>query len=128
MEEQLGRLSGKTKLAEAIRYTLNHWHGFTVFLDDGRVEMDSNTIERTFRPVALGRKNHLFAGSDGGAQNWALFASLIQTCKLNGVEPHAWLLDVLEKIVSGRTKITDLHTLLPWEWKTTGTDKAAVRA
>ena len=128
MEEQLGRLSGKTKLAEAIRYTLNHWHGFTVFLDDGRVEMDSNTIERTFRPVALGRKNHLFAGSDGGAKNWALFASLIQTCKLNGVEPHAWLLDVLEKIVSGRTKITDLHTLLPWEWKAAGTDKAADRA
>ena len=128
LEEQIGRISGKTKLAEAIRYTLNHWHGFVVFLDDGRVEMDSNTIERTFRPVALGRKNHLFAGSDAGAENWALFASLIQTCKLNGVEPHAWLVDVLEKIVSGRTKINDLHTLLPWVWKTAGADKAADQA
>lgn len=117
MEEQLGRLSGKTKLAEAIRYVLGHWQGFIVFLDDGRVEMDSNTIERTFRPIALGRKNHMFAGSDGGAESWALFASLIQTCKLNGVDPHAWLLDVLVRIVSGQTKINELHTLLPWEWK-----------
>ena len=115
-------------MAEAIRYTLNHWHGFVVFLDDGRVEMDSNTIEHTFRPVALGRKNHLFAGSDAGAENWAVFASLIQTCKLNGVEPHAWLVDVLEKIVSGRTKINDLHTLLPWVWKIAGAGKAADQA
>ncbi len=125
IEEQLGRLSGKTKLAEAIRYTLNHWHGFTVFLDDGRVEMDSNTIERTFRPVALGRKNHLFAGSDGGAKNWALFASLIQTCKLNGVEPHAWLLDILQRVVSGQTRTTELHTLLPWVWKAANPEAAA---
>ena len=68
---------------------------------------------------------HYDPASDAGAENWALFASLIQTCKLNGVEPHAWLVDVLEKIVSGRTKINDLHTLLPWAWKTVGADKAA---
>ena len=116
-EHQLGRLSAKSALATAMRYPLRHWQGLTLFLEDGRVEIDSNTVEREIRPVALGRKNHLFAGSDSGAESWAIAASLIQTAKLNEVEPFAYLRDVLERMVSGRTKANDLATLLPWTWK-----------
>ena len=88
-----------------------------LFVEDGRVETDTNTVERTIRPIKLGRKNHLFAGSDGGAENWATIASLIQTAKLNDVEPFAYLRDVLERIVSGKTRVNDLAALLPWAWK-----------
>jgi transposase len=69
------------------------------------------------RPIALGRKDALFPGSDGGARHWAIVASLVATAKLNGVEPLAWLTDVLERMVSGRTKATELAQLLPWTWK-----------
>ena len=85
LEQELGRVSAKSKLADAIRYALRHWQGLGLFLEDGRVEVDSNTVERTIRPIKLGRKNHLFAGSDGGAESWATIASLIQTAKLNDV-------------------------------------------
>jgi hypothetical protein len=115
---QLGRVSGRSTLAEAIRYALRHWQGLALFLEDGRLELDTNTIERAIRPITLGRKNALFAGSDGGARHWAMVASLIATAKLNGVEPLAWLTDVLEWMVSGRTKAHELERLLPWHWKT----------
>src|SRR3954470_14475554 len=111
---QLGRVSGKSGLAEAIRYALRHWTGLVLFLEDGRLELDTNTIERAIRPIALGRKNALFAGSDGGACHWAIVASLVATAKLDGVEPLAWLTDVLERVVSGRTKAHELERLLPW--------------
>jgi transposase len=88
-----------------------------LFLDDGRLELDTNTVERAMRPVALGRKNALFAGADSGGEHWALVATLIQTAKLNKLDPLAWLTDVLERIVSGQTKRNELHTLLPWNWK-----------
>jgi transposase len=114
---QLGRVSGRSNLAEAIRYALRHWQGLVLFLEDGRLELDTNSIERALRPIALGRKNALFAGSDGGARHWAMVASLVATAKLNGVEPQAWLTDVLERMVSGRTKAHDLGRLLPWAWK-----------
>jgi transposase len=114
---QLGRVSGRSTLAEAIRYALRHWQGLMLFLEDGRLELDTNTIERAIRPIALGRKNALFAGSDGGARYWAIVASLVATAKLNGVEPLAWLTDVLERMVSGRTKAHELARLLPWNWK-----------
>ena len=114
---QLGRVSGRSTLAEAIRYALRHWPGLVLFLEDGRLELDTNTIERAIRPIALGRKNALFAGSDGGARHWAIVASLVATAKLNGVEPLAWLTDVLERMVSGRTKAHELERLLPWAWK-----------
>ena len=117
LEAQLGRVSAKSALAEAIRYALRHWQGLGLFLADGRVEIDSNTVERTIRPIKLGAKNHLFAGSDGGAESWAILASLIQTAKLNDVEPFAYLRDVLERIVSGRTRTNELSSLLPWAWK-----------
>ncbi len=79
LREKLGLISQKTKLAEAIRYTLSRWEGLSRFLDDGRIEIDSNTVERSIRPIALNRKNALFAGSDGGAEHWAVVASLIET-------------------------------------------------
>ena len=122
LQAQVGRLSAGSDLAKAVRYALRHWPGLVVFLEDGRVEMDSNAVERAIRPHTLTRKNALFAGSDGGARHWAVAMSLIQTAKLNGVNPLAWLTDVLERIVSGRTKRHELHTLLPWTWKT---EKAA---
>jgi transposase len=114
--EQLPRISGRSTLAQAIRYALNHWQGLVLFLDDGRLELDTNTVERAMRPVALGRKNALFAGADSGGRHWAIVASLIQTAKLNDLDPLAWLTDVLEQIVSGRTKQNELHMLLPWNW------------
>src|SRR3954454_9635232 len=114
---QLGRVSGRSNLAEAIRYALRHWQGLVLFLDDGRLELDTNVIERAIRPISLGRKNSLFAGSDGGPCHWAIVASLVASAKLNGVEPLAWLTDVLERVVSGRTKAHELEQLLPWAWK-----------
>jgi len=83
-------------------------------LDDGRIDLDTNPVERSIRPVALGRKNSLFAGSDGGARRWAVVGSLVETAKLNGVEPYAWLRDVLSKIVEGHQQ-QRLDKLLPWK-------------
>jgi transposase len=117
LEDHVGRVSAASDLAGAIRYAIRHWPGLVVFLDDGRVEMDTNVVERAIRPHTLTRKNALFAGSDGGARHWAIAMTLIQTAKLNGVDPMAWLTDVLERIVSGRTKAHELATLLPWNWK-----------
>jgi len=86
------------------------------FLDDGRVELDSNSVERAIRPITLGRKNHLFAGSDGGGDRWATVCSLITTAKLNGVEPYAYLKDLLERMANGHP-MRQLAELLPWNWK-----------
>jgi hypothetical protein len=77
--------------------------------------IDSNVVERSIRPIALGRKNHLFAGSDGGGEHWAVIASLIETCKMNGVDPQAYMRDVLAKIVDG-WPVQKLDELLPWAW------------
>ena len=117
MLDQVERVSGVSDLAKAIRYALRHWAGLTVFLEDGRIEMDTNVVERAIRPHTLTRKNALFAGSDGGARRWAVAMTLIQTAKLNGVDPQAWLTDVLERIVARRIKANELHRLLPWHWK-----------
>jgi transposase len=115
--ELLEQVSAKSPMAKAIRYTLRHWDGLTLFLADGRIEVDNNSIERSMRPIAQGRRSFLFAGSERGARAWACLASLLNTCKLNHVDPQTWLTDVLERIVSGRTKSHQLHELLPWEWK-----------
>lgn len=115
--DRLAGISVKSPLAKAIKYTLGHWDGLCVFLTDGRVEVDSNVVERTIRAVALTKKNALFAGSSGGSETWAILASLINTARLNGPDPHAYLVDVLERIVSGATKANALHELLPWNWK-----------
>jgi transposase len=115
LREQLARLSKGSTLAKEIRYGLNHWQGLSRFLDDGRIEIDSNTVERSMRPIALSRKNALFAGSDEGAANWAAIASLIETCKLNAVNPHAWLTDTLTKLVN-RWPQSRIDELLPWAY------------
>jgi transposase len=118
LEQQLTRAPARGKLAEAIRYALSRWDGLTRFLHDGRIELDTNSVERAIRPVALGRKNHLFAGSDGGGARWATLCSLIETAKLNDVEPYAYLHDVLQRMVDGHP-INRLDELLPWNWKST---------
>jgi transposase len=84
-----------------------------LYLDDGRVELDTNTVERAIRPIALGRKNHLSAGSDGGADRWAIVCSLITTSKLNDREPYAYLKDVLARMTNGHPA-SRLDDLLPW--------------
>ncbi len=112
-EERLKILSGKSLTAEAIRYGLNHWDGLTRFLDDGRIELDTNAVERAMRPIALNRKNALFAGCDEGAEVWACLASLIETCRLNSVDPETYLTDVLEKLVDG-WPASRIDELLPW--------------
>ncbi len=115
LRERLALVSQKSKLAEALRYPLARWDGLCLFLDDGRVEIDSNAVERAIRPIALTRKNALFAGSDGGAEHWAAIASLIETCKLNEVEPFAYLADVITRIVQGHPQ-SRLDELLPWTY------------
>jgi len=120
LHDHVGRVSGTSDLAVAMRYAIRHWPGLEVFLDDGRVEMDTNVVERAIRPNTLTRKNTLFAGSDGGARHWAIAMTLIQTAKLNGVDPMAWLTNVLERMVSGQTKAHQLETLLPWNWAPPG--------
>jgi transposase len=117
LRAKLALISQKTKLAEAIRYVLSRWDGLTRFLDDGRIEIDSNVVERSIRPIALNRKNALFAGSDGGGEHWAVIASLIETCKLNGIDPHAYLADVIVKIVN-RHPNSRIDELLPWAYPT----------
>jgi len=87
-----------------------------LFLTDGRIEMDSNAVERTIRPIALQRKNALFAGNDAGAQNWAMLTSIIETCKLNKVEPRSYLTGVLTAIVNGH-KQKHIDQLLPWNFR-----------
>ena len=115
LREKLTLISQKSKLAEAIRYALSRWNGLTLFVNDGRVEIDSNVVERAIRPIALNRKNALFAGSDGGAENWAIVASLIETCKLNGTDPQAWMAETLTKIVTGHLN-SEIDDLLPWAY------------
>ena len=128
LQETLPRLSGSSDLAKAIRYMLHHWPGLILFLDDGRLSLDTNVVERGMRPVALARKNALFAGSASAAEHWAIALTLIQTAKLNGLDPLAYLTDVLERVVSGRTKQHELEQLLPWNWKLTSPANLAAAA
>ena len=116
LEQQLARVSAKPDIAEALRYALNHWDGLARFLDDGRVELDTNIVERSMRPQALTRKNSLFAGHDDGADNWAIIASLIETAKLNGIDPQRWLADVLIRLFN-RWPNEHLDELMPWAWR-----------
>lgn len=115
LREKLALISQKIKLADAIRYALSRWAGLCLFLEDGRIDIDSNVVERAIRPLTLNRKNALFAGSDGGAEHWAVIASLIETCKLAGVEPHGYLTDVISRIVNDHPQ-SRLDELLPWAY------------
>ena len=116
LREKLALISQKTKLAEAIRYALSRWEGLCRFAGDGTIEIDNNTVERSIRPLALTRKNALFAGSDSGARHWAIVASLIETCKLNGIDPYAYLSAVITRIVDGHPN-SAIDDLMPWTFK-----------
>jgi transposase len=116
LREKLGLISQKSKLADAIRYALSRWERLTRFIDDGRIELDNNTVERSIRPIALNRKNALFAGSDGGAEHWATITSLIDTCKLDDVDPISYLTDFLTRIVNGHPN-SEIDRLLPWAYR-----------
>jgi hypothetical protein len=109
-------------MGKAVAYILTRWEGLGLFAGDGRVEMDSNLVENQTRPLVLNRKNALFVGHDEGAQNWARIASLIATCKMNGVEPFACLKATLEAIAAGHPN-AELDDLLPWAFP-----KAAVQS
>lgn len=112
-EKELSRISGKSKLAEAIRYARSRREDLERFLDDGRLDIDSNAVERAIRPQAITRKNALFAGSDGGGKTWATIATLLQTAKMNDVDPFAWLTLTLQRIAEGWPN-RDLDQLLPF--------------
>ena len=116
LEQQFRQIPPRGGLADAIRYALARWDTLCCFLNDGRIELDTNTVERAIRPITLGRKNHLFAGSDGGAERWATVCSLLSTAKLNDVEPFAYLKDILERMSAGHP-MSQLDELLPWNWR-----------
>ena len=116
MREERPKLSRGSDVAKAMDYMLKRWPAFTRFLDDGRVCLTNNAAERALRGIALGRKSWLFAGSDRGGQRAAAMYSLIVTAKLNGVDPQAWLADVLDRIAGHSAGKVD--ELLPWNWQT----------
>jgi transposase len=109
------RVSRKAEIGKAIAYSLNHWTALTRFLEDGRICMSNNAAERALRGIAVGRRNWTFAGSDRGGERAAAIYTLIETCKLNGVDPQAWLADVLARLPDHPAK--RVGDLLPWTWK-----------
>ena len=115
-EKTSSQISQKSSLAKAIDYALRRRKVLERFLYDGRIELDSNIVERAIRPQTITRKNSLFAGSDGGGRTWAIIASLIQTARVNGVNPQAWLTQKLQRIAAGWT-VTRLDELMPWNFK-----------
>ena len=115
MQIQRSRVSAKSRLGEKLTYIANHWEGLQTFLTDGRVEIDSNNVENLIRPIALNRKNALFAGHDEGGKAWRRIASLIETAKINGVEPFAYIKATLEAIAAGHPK-NQIDRLLPWNF------------
>ena len=115
LREQRAKLSAKSDTAKAIHYSLARWEAFTRFLDDSRVCLSNNAAERGLRCVAVGRKNWMFAGSDAGGRRAAAVNTLIQTCKLNNIDPQAWLAHVLARLPDHPAKRID--DLLPWNWK-----------
>lgn len=115
-EKELGKVSGKSKTAEAIRYALTRREALERFLTDGRIEIDSNIVERAIRPQTITRKNSLFAGSEGGGRTWATVATLLQTAKMNNVDPLAWLSQTLTRIAQ-RWPAAEIDMLMPWNFK-----------
>ena len=118
-ERELGKVSGKSKTAEAIRYALTRREALERFLEDGRIEIDSNIVERAIRPQTITRKNSLFAGSEGGGRTWATLATLLQTAKMNNVDPLDWLSLTLTRIAQS-WPASEIEALMPWNFKTDG--------
>ena len=123
MKRERAKLSRHNEVAKAMDYMLKRIDVFTRFLEDGRICLSNNAAERELRGIALGRKSWLFAGSDRGGERAAVMLTLIRTARLNGIDPQAWLADVLARI--NDHKITDLAALLPWNWRLTRLDRAA---
>jgi transposase len=123
LDAQLQKIPGRSDLAGAIRYARSRWDALSRYLDDGRLELSNNAAENAIRPVALGRKNWLFAGSDSGGERAALFYTLIRTATLNGIEPEAYLRDLIARI--GSHPVSRLHELLPWNWAPPATHSVA---
>lgn len=111
---QITKIPAKGDLANAFRYALTRWPAFCLFLEDGRVAIDNNPAERALKPIGIGRKNWLFAGSDTGAETLARAMTIIETAKMNGLNPQAYLADVIERI--NEHKINRINELLPWNW------------
>ena len=107
------RVSVKSRLGKKLAYIHRYWGGLQTFLTDDCVEIDSNNVENLMRPIALNRKNALFAGHDEGGRTWGRITSLIETCKINGVEPFAYLKSTLEAMAAGHPK-GRIDDLLPW--------------
>ncbi|MBG6146063.1 hypothetical protein IWQ51_004209 [Labrenzia sp. EL_142] len=118
LKARLGEVSGKSGTGEAIRYALNRCQAFGLFLEDGTIEIENNAAERSIRPIALGRKNWLFAGSDKGGERAAGILSLIETAKLNSLNPEAYLRDVLTRIADH--PVNRIDELLPWTFSVKG--------
>lgn len=116
LTNQRARISAKSRLGEKLGYIHRHWDGLQVFLTDGRVEMDTNPVENTIRPITLNRKNALFAGHDEGGRTWARMASLIETCKLNAIDPFAYLSETLTAIAKGHPA-SRIDDLMPWAFQ-----------
>jgi hypothetical protein len=123
LDAHLDLIPGKSDLAGAIRYARSRWHALTRYLDDGRLEISNNAAENQIRPLALGRKNWLFAGSDSGGVRAAAFYTLMRTAMVNNIEPEAWLTDVIARI--GAHPINRLAELLPWNWSPPATRSVA---
>lgn len=123
MRQERRKLSSRNPLAKAMEYSLKRWDALTRFLDDGRICMTNNAAERAVRGIAVGRKNWTFAGSDSGGQRAAVIYTLIETCKLNDVDPRAWLADVLARIADHPAR--RIAELLPWNWRSTVAARAA---
>jgi transposase len=115
-EVKAGGLPKNSKMSKAINYMLDRWESLTAFIDNGTLEPDTNIVERPIRSIALNKKNSLFAGSDVGAENWAIISSLLISARMNGHDPEAYLADILDRMVSGATKINALSELLPQNW------------
>ena len=120
------KLSSKGPLAKAIDYTFNHWKAFTRFLDDGRICLSNNAAERALRGIAVGRRNWTFCGSDSGGHRAAVLYTMIESAKLSGVDPKAWLADVLARIADH--PVHQIHALLPWNWKAARESQTAQQA
>lgn len=126
LELQLARVPGSSPTAEAIRYALNHRNDRVRFLDDDRLQADTNIVERAIRPICLSRKNALFASGHHGGARWAAIASLVETCKMNRVDPQRYFTDLLTRPVNGWPN-NHIDELMPWCWAETETAPATGR-